>query len=109
MAKTKIGLRLTEKALGIVEKYQKDHPGTRTQAIENIILAYPLLQVKDQHRNLAKTIKENIPKEPIMPDLCIHIDDLDLNKDAIHCSKLKKWCKADACKGCLDRTTITDQ
>lgn len=109
MPKTHISLRLGDQAIAIVEKYQQDHPGTRTQAIESIILAYPPLQVKGEHHDLGKKIKENIPKEAIMPDLCIHIDDLDLNKDAIHCSKLKKWCKAGACKGCLDRTQIQDQ
>ncbi len=109
MRKKLISIKLDEEALAVVSKYQEDHNCDRTKAIIDMINAYPLLKVKSEHSDMAKRIKENIPKESIMPDLCIHIDDLDLNKDAIHCSKLKKWCKSDACQRCLDRNPKEDQ
>lgn len=105
MAKTHVTLRLGDKAISILDKYQKDHSGSRTQAIEKIIEAYPLLKVKGEQHDLGKQIKENMPRESIMPDLCMYINDLDLNRDAIHCFKKRAWCKADACKGCDHRTT----
>lgn len=105
MAKTHVTLRLGEKAISILDKYMGDQGGNRTQAIEKIIEAYPLLKVKGEQHDLGKRIKENMPKDSIMPDLCMYIDDLDLNRDAIHCFKKKAWCKADACKGCNNRKT----
>lgn len=109
MAKTHITLRLDDKEIGILDKYQQDHGGTRTQAIASIILAYPSLQVKSEHQDLAKRIKENIPRESVMPDVCTYIDDIDLNRDAVHCYLKKAWMKADACKSCDRRNPAEDQ
>lgn len=106
MRKKLLSIKLSETTLAIVTKYQEDHGKCdRTKAISDMIDAYPLLKVKSEHSDQAKRIKENMPKESIMPDVCMHIDDLDLNRDAVHCVKRKAWVKLNRCQRCNDRTT----
>lgn len=110
MPKKLVSVKLDEHTLSILDTYQQQHGNCdRTKAITDIINAYPLLQVKGDQHDQAKRIKETLPKESVMPEVCTHIDNIDLNHDAVHCSLKRAWVKADRCQKCDQRTTTEDQ
>ena len=112
MPKTKvICTRLSANELAIVEKYQHDHPGCKpSQAIKRMIEAYPLLLAKSETRQIGQRLKETITskkaREPIMPDLCKHIVELDMPIGRVLCDLKNLYVSADQCSKCERRQPI---
>jgi len=108
MPKQKITIKLDDHALAIVNQYQRDHSCDRTKAISQIIRAYPLHMMKLETKKLAGQLDKDDLKESVMPDICKHITEYNIEKDKVMCAHLNRYVTADQCQTCPRRKPVKE-
>ncbi|MBA7569627.1 hypothetical protein ES708_11368 [subsurface metagenome] len=109
MPKQKVTIKLDDHVLAIVGKYQRDHSCDRTKAISQIIRAYPLHLVKLETKKLASNLCEGMEEpESVMPEICKHITDFDMDKGGAKCALLNRYVSDDKCRTCPKREPVKE-
>lgn len=102
--------RADDECTSIINKYSHDHGCKEAEALRRIIKAYPLLIAKSQTSalgdQLKKTIDSKEEREPVMPDLCKHIVEINIQRDEVLCARGNQWVKARMCQKCMRREPI---
>ena len=113
MPKKLLSLKLDNDALTIVTKYQKDHKCDRTEAISQIIRAYPLHVMKLETKKLSSHMLNNL-KEPrfngviVMPEVCKHITKFRIDKGGeVFCALFNRYV-TDKCTTCPKKEPIKE-
>ncbi len=110
MPKTFVGIKLDDHVLAIVAKYQRDHSCDRTKAVSQIIRAYPIHVMKLETKKLLGHLGENLEEstESIMPEICKHIIDFDIDKGGAKCALFHRYVSDDKCRTCPKREPVEE-